>query len=310
MGTPLSAPSPRKAWEPWRHGKASGTAKAAMIREGFGVALTDLTFLEDVEDALPGGDFLKFQCKIEGESAVSGEDRDYHAVHGGQIAFVVQPTGSIKHQRISSNTRTRSVTLSCSREFMSSILPASSVTLPTSIDEFLQRRISRFSFASIPLPAQMRMAAEDMLQSPFSGRMGEMMLEGKALELLCLTLHEVLNVPASGGAVRARDLSRVRDLCDYLENNPASTLSIAELCRLVAWNETQMMECFKQVTGKTISNYRHQIRMEKARQQLAFTDATITEIAFDAGYEHPSNFATAFKRTFGFPPKMARARCN
>jgi len=55
------------------------------------------------------------------------------------------------------------------------------------------------------------------------------------------------------------------------------------------------------------SSYRQRLRLDQARRRLGTTDLSISEIAFDAGYEHASNFATAFKRTFGFSPKEARA---
>ncbi len=295
------------AWTLPRQGK--GSLRGVTIRPGFGVAIADLTYEEQVEAAHPGGDFLRVQYKVEGESAISGEDRDFATVQASRVAFVVQPTDSIKHQRIGAHTHSRSVTLSCSREFVSSLVPGERA-LPVPIDDFVRNRVSRFSYASIPLPPQMRLIAEDILRNPHTGSLGEVMLECKALELMCLTLHQVLAVPAAGGAVRGRDLSRVRDLCAHIEANPGCTLSIAELCRLTAWNETQMMECFKQVTGTTIFSYLRRVRMENARRQLALTDASITEIAFDAGYEHASNFATAFKRAYGVPPTSLRARAR
>ena len=84
-------------------------------------------------------------------------------------------------------------------------------------------------------------------------------------------------------------------------------MSIADLCRAVAWNETQMMEMFKKVTGSTISGYRHRLAMDRALKRLSGSDAKIAEVALDAGYDHPGNFATAFKRTFGFSPREARS---
>lgn len=296
---------------PWilpRNGRTSGTLAGATIREGFGVAMSDLVYHEDVEINQLGGDFLKLHCKLEGDSGIRGEDGELQPVQAGRISFLVQPHASWKHEQMKAESHARSVTLICSRDFASSLLPERSNQLPSSIREFLEARTSQFSFASIPLPLEARKIAEDMLQTPETGKLGELMLEGKALELLCLTIHQILNVPPAGGIVRNRDLVKVRDLCAYLETNPGSTLGIAELCRLVAWNETQMMECFKQVTGTTISNYRHRLRMEHALHQLQTTEASITEVAFDAGYEHPSNFATAFKRTFGCPPRLARAQ--
>lgn len=50
--------------------------------------------------------------------------------------------------------------------------------------------------------------------------------------------------------------------------------------------------------------------MENARRQLALTDDPIIAIALEAGYEHASNFATAFRRIYGFPPTSVRLRAR
>lgn len=48
--------------------------------------------------------------------------------------------------------------------------------------------------------------------------------------------------------------------------------------------------------------------MRVALHALQTTDRSITEIAFDAGYEYAGNFATAFRRTFGFAPRTVRGQ--
>ena len=40
---------------------------------------------------------------------------------------------------------------------------------------------------------------------------------------------------------------------------------------------------------------------------LVAGEASITEIALTVGFEHPSNFAKAFKRTFGYSPTSVRS---
>jgi AraC-like DNA-binding protein len=46
--------------------------------------------------------------------------------------------------------------------------------------------------------------------------------------------------------------------------------------------------------------------MDRAYERLNKTDESIARVAFDAGYDHPSNFATAFKRVFGVSPRAVR----
>ena len=68
----------------------------------------------------------------------------------------------------------------------------------------------------------------------------------------------------------------------------------------------QLMQGFKQLFGQTIFDYSQRLRMEHSKDLLETTDLTITEIAFELGYDYSNNFTTAFKRHFGMTPRAAR----
>ena len=60
--------------------------------------------------------------------------------------------------------------------------------------------------------------------------------------------------------------------------------------------------------GTTIFEYARNRRLEKGRAALENDGVSVTEAAFLAGYSSAANFATAFKRAFGVPPKFVRTR--
>lgn len=292
-----------------RDNRVSGSLRAFTVRSGFGVALADMRYVTDTEYCHGGGGYLKLQCKLGGRSAISGEDRDFEAVEPGRLSLLTQPADSLKFERAQVSTHERSVTLICSRDFASQVLPKSD-NVPGSVRDFLKSQVSRFSYTSFLLSPQLRAIAEDILYPTVSPELAELMLEARSLELLYLALEQIMTAPGGDLPVRERDRKKILDLCALLEADPAAHLTISELAKATAWNETQMMECFKRVTGGTISAYRQRLRMDRARRQLHETDISVTEIALDAGYDHPSNFATAFRRTFGFSPRMARSRLS
>ncbi|MEY3038592.1 MAG: hypothetical protein RL143_1159, partial [Pseudomonadota bacterium] len=82
--------------------------------------------------------------------------------------------------------------------------------------------------------------------------------------------------------------------------------TIHQLARALGLNEAKLMRDFKQLFGQTIFDFTQNIRMDAAKTLLETTSKSITEIAFDVGYEYSSNFTTAFKRRFGVPPSVAR----
>lgn len=288
----------------------SGWYNGMTIRPGFSLVLSDLHYAEECVYHHVCGEYLKLHFKLDGTSVIGSDQEEDVPVPAGLMSFLVQPVNSVKYERIVGESRERSITMICSKDFVAGLLSPNMPDLPVSIADFLRTRASHFSYNSLPMHPQMRPIVEDILSPPHGGALGNLMMEAKALELLCFAIKQILGSSRAADMVRARDRRKIEELCQILDDDTQAAFSIAELCRHLAWNETQMMECFKQVTGTTISNYRQRVRMDNALRQLCDTDASITEVAFNAGYEHPSNFATAFKRTFGFSPRLARTRLN
>lgn len=48
------------------------------------------------------------------------------------------------------------------------------------------------------------------------------------------------------------------------------------------------------------------LKMEYSRLLLTTTDKSITEIAYEVGYENPSKFSESFKNFFGILPSKFR----
>ncbi|WP_246623719.1 helix-turn-helix transcriptional regulator [Sphingomonas colocasiae] len=285
----------------------NGWSRGATIRPGFSIVLTEVDHLAHEHYAFLSHDHLKLHCKLDGSSLIRDDAEHSSAVESGRLSFLVQPMHTVKHEIVKPDTRTRAVTMVCSRDFLRELIPDSE-DLPSILLDYLRGPVNQFCHRDAPLPLPMRAIVEDMLQLQ-SDRMADLMLEAKALELLYLSLRQ-LSGDGATDPVRPKSRQKVLELCEILQSGEGAAMSIAQLCRQLAWNETQMMESFKQVTGMTISGYRQRARMDEALRQLRTTDRSVTEIAFDAGYEHSSNFATAFKRIFGFSPKMARAQLN
>jgi len=81
-------------------------------------------------------------------------------------------------------------------------------------------------------------------------------------------------------------------VCDTLEDIADKlTLSVSTLQRK-----------FKQDHGMTVIKYVRIQKLEMARSGLMFKNLSIGEASYLAGYNHASNFVTAFKKQFGITP--------
>ena len=67
-----------------------------------------------------------------------------------------------------------------------------------------------------------------------------------------------------------------------------------------------LSDLLKKYTGKTTQEYIHLELVEKAKTLLWGSDKSISEIAYELGFEHPSHFTKVFKTRTGKSPKEFR----
>lgn len=66
----------------------------------------------------------------------------------------------------------------------------------------------------------------------------------------------------------------------------------------------------KQSTGLTTQQHIHEKLIEKAKEKLSTTDLSVSEIAYDLGFEHSQSFSKLFKTKTAESPLEFRARFN
>ncbi|MGH6633270.1 MAG: helix-turn-helix domain-containing protein, partial [Sphingopyxis sp.] len=74
------------------------------------------------------------------------------------------------------------------------------------------------------------------------------------------------------------------------------------LARMVGVNQTKLKAGFREVFGVTIYDFIIQQRMRHASQLLLTSEYSVSEVAYQTGYEYPANFTCAFKKYFGALP--------
>ncbi|MGK9235339.1 AraC family transcriptional regulator [Inquilinus limosus] len=103
-----------------------------------------------------------------------------------------------------------------------------------------------------------------------------------------------------------RDDRRMARVDALLREKLASTLTLADLAAEAGLSKFHLLRAFKETYGETPGQRLTRYRMEKGRHLLGASGATVSVIAYACGYENPSHFATAFRRTFGISPTRYR----
>lgn len=66
----------------------------------------------------------------------------------------------------------------------------------------------------------------------------------------------------------------------------------------------------KVLTGKSTQHYIHDKLISIAKERLSTTDLSVSEIAYDLGFEHPQSFSRLFKSKTSYSPLEFRASFN
>ena len=96
---------------------------------------------------------------------------------------------------------------------------------------------------------------------------------------------------------------KVQNARRIINSNLEKEISIEELAVKVNLNRTTLQKVFKEMYGLTVNEYRTKARIQLAKNLLASTDLSITEIAGRSGYANASKFAEVFKKNEGILPK-------
>ena len=93
---------------------------------------------------------------------------------------------------------------------------------------------------------------------------------------------------------------------DALHRNPAKAWTLDELARTAGTSRSVLAERFQLLVGASPIQYLTQWRMLLAANLLSRSNAPLTRIAEDVGYQTDTAFSRAFRREYGAPPAAWR----
>lgn len=122
------------------------------------------------------------------------------------------------------------------------------------------------------------------------------------LDTVATLLPGMPSVPARGGLSNGA-MRRVRE---YIETHVSENIDLPTLAAVAGLSVFHFARQFKNSTGLTPHAYLVRRRIERARELLARSDRTITEIALMTGFADQSHFARQFRQIVGMTPREFR----
>lgn len=95
----------------------------------------------------------------------------------------------------------------------------------------------------------------------------------------------------------------ITELLKYVENNYKEQITLKQLAYISGLNEKYICRLFSEYTNRTPIDYINNMRIENACREMTVNRKTVTEAAFESGFNDLSYFSRTFKKYKGTTAK-------
>lgn len=107
-------------------------------------------------------------------------------------------------------------------------------------------------------------------------------------------------------------LQQVEKIIDdyFADNNTTGLPTVQYVAQSLNLSPMYLSSLLKSVSGQTTQQHIHEKLIEKAKEKLSTTELTVSEIAFELGFEHSQSFSKLFKVKTKLSPLAFRSSFN
>ncbi|MCF8715992.1 helix-turn-helix domain-containing protein [Joostella atrarenae] len=118
--------------------------------------------------------------------------------------------------------------------------------------------------------------------------------------------YQILNAEGYSLQADVQDNDRINIVFNYVKKNFQQQITLQEIADISGMTVPSFCRYFKQITGKTFTNFVNEYRLVHASKLLAEKPIGITEICFESGFNNFSYFNKSFKKFTGKTPSQYR----
>lgn len=125
----------------------------------------------------------------------------------------------------------------------------------------------------------------------------------KVLEILSESKEcEVLNARGMTLIIQNQDDVKINQVYNYVKENFRSEISLGEISQVALMTVPAFCRYFKKYTKRTFTQFVNEFRVRQAISLISVGNKSITEIAYEVGFNNFSHFNKQFKRVTGVSP--------
>ncbi|QZY53770.1 AraC family transcriptional regulator [Crassaminicella profunda] len=144
-----------------------------------------------------------------------------------------------------------------------------------------------------------------IIEEYFSKKIGyELAVKSYIYQLIVLLLRKYINKFLTKEELisKVNNLKRFDLIFKYIDINYSKKIATSDLSNILHISTYHFCRIFKQMTGKTTTDYINGIRLEKAVEYLNKGELNITEIASRCGFDSINYFSRLFKKHYNVSP--------
>ena len=130
----------------------------------------------------------------------------------------------------------------------------------------------------------------------------ELKIKGLLCEAFAMILYGHRQELTKFVPANLQELERLEKMLNYLSMHFTEVISLQDLADQVHLSREVCCRLFKKMTGKTITGYLEEYRVNKSFSLVQSGQYSMTQITEMVGFSNPSRFASAFRKRFGCNP--------
>ncbi len=119
------------------------------------------------------------------------------------------------------------------------------------------------------------------------------------------TSDNKINIFNNSGSLNSCD-ENIQSAAGYIAENYNKNITLSDTAQYVNMSSTYFSKKFKEVTGFGFKEYLLNLRIKKACKLLLETKLSVTEIAYESGFNDSNYFGDVFKKNKGISPMQYR----
>jgi AraC family transcriptional activator of pyochelin receptor len=287
---------------------AIGFTEFCAITDGFFAFLYDVEIDQPYLTPFSAPGMLRIRVTSESDVEHVTAQGDVLDMQGPSATIIIEPTGGLPAQAVTTG-RNRGASVYIDVAALKTLFVDSELELPALLHAFLVGDLRQAVARRLALAPALLRCAEDLVASTLQGRARRLFIQSKAVEMLCHAFEALAQDDgAEPGETSVSSMRGVLKAQKLLADNFITPPTLEDLAHEVGMSRSNLCAAFRQTVGQTVYDYVGGLRMQRALALLHQPGASITQIAYDVGYTHPSSFTVAVQRRFGVSPRELRRR--